>query len=108
MRSGHRDRARPAVAPAASTASRAPQNSAAPAPTPRPAPIRQPRHDELNAGQHTLILVEEYKTKLCLAARNLPYVDVLDLREVNPLSLIRFDKVVATEGAIKALEERLS
>lgn len=63
---------------------------------------------ELGVGEHTLIVVEEYKTKLCLAARNLPHVDVLDLREVNPVSLIRFDKVVATEGALKALEERLS
>jgi large subunit ribosomal protein L4 len=64
--------------------------------------------EELNAGQSALILVEEYKTKLCLAARNLPYVDVLDLREVNPLSLIRFDKIITTEGAIKALEEQLA
>jgi large subunit ribosomal protein L4 len=64
--------------------------------------------EELKVGENALILVEEYKTKLCLAARNLPYVDVLDLREVNPVSLIRFDKVVATEGAIKALEEQLA
>ncbi len=62
----------------------------------------------LGVGSNALILVEEYKTKLCLAARNLPHVDVLDLREVNPLSLIRFDKVVATEGVLKALEERLA
>ena len=55
-----------------------------------------------------LFLVDSYKTKLCLAARNLPYVDVLDLREINPVSLIRFDKVVATEAALKALEERLA
>jgi large subunit ribosomal protein L4 len=64
--------------------------------------------DELNIGQNVLILVDSYKSKLCLAARNLPYVDVLDLREVNPVSLIRFDKVVATESAIKALEEQLA
>jgi large subunit ribosomal protein L4 len=64
--------------------------------------------DELKAGQNVLILLETYKTKLCLAARNLPHVDVLDLREVNPQSLIRFDKVIATEGAIKALEERFA
>ncbi len=62
----------------------------------------------IGAGTNALILVEEYKTKLCLAARNLPYVDVLDLREVNPVSLIRFDRIVATEKALKALEERLS
>jgi large subunit ribosomal protein L4 len=44
---------------------------------------------------------------LCLAARNLPHVDVLDLREINPVSLIRFDKVVATSKALKGLEEQL-
>ena len=64
--------------------------------------------DELEAGQNVLILVESYKTKLCLAARNLPYVDVLDLREVNPVSLIRFDKVIATEDALQALGEKLA
>jgi large subunit ribosomal protein L4 len=66
------------------------------------------RLDELKVGRNVLILVENYKTKVCLAARNLPYVEVLDLREVNPVSLIRFDKVVATEAALKALEERLA
>jgi len=64
--------------------------------------------DELKVGRNVLILVENYKTKVCLAARNLPWVDVLDLREVNPVSLIRFDKVVATEAALKALEERFA
>lgn len=64
--------------------------------------------DELKLGHNVLILVDSYKTKLCLAARNLPYVDVLDLREINPVSLIRFDKVVATEAALKGLEERLA
>ena len=66
------------------------------------------RLDELNVGRNVLILVDSYKTNVCLAARNLPHVDVLDLREVNPVSLIRFDKVLATEAALKALGERLS
>jgi large subunit ribosomal protein L4 len=64
--------------------------------------------DELKAGENVLILLENYKTKLCLAARNLPYVDVLDLREINPVSLVRFDKIIATEDALKALAEKLS
>jgi ribosomal protein L4 len=38
----------------------------------------------------------------------MPNVDVLDLREVNPVSLVRCDKVVATEAALKALEEQLA
>ena len=64
--------------------------------------------NDIGAGENALILVEEYKTKICLAARNLPHVDILDLREVNPVSLVRFDKLVATEAALKALEERFS
>jgi len=66
------------------------------------------RLDELKLGRNVLILVDKYKTKVCLAARNMPNVDVLDLREVNPVSLVRFDKVVATEAALKALEEQLA
>jgi large subunit ribosomal protein L4 len=57
---------------------------------------------------NVLILVETYDEKLCLAARNLPWAEVIDSREVNPLSLISFEKVLATSKAIKNLEERLS
>jgi len=63
---------------------------------------------ELDVGDNVLILVDRYSDKLCLAARNLPSVDVLDLREINPVSLIRFAKVLATADAVKALGERLS
>ena len=66
------------------------------------------RLDALGAGRNVLILIEKYVAELCLAARNLPYVEVVDLREINPLSLIRFEKVVVTEQALKALEERLA
>ncbi|MEZ5565617.1 MAG: 50S ribosomal protein L4 [Gammaproteobacteria bacterium] len=43
-----------------------------------------------------------------LAARNLPFVDVLELRELNPVSLLRFDKVLATSATVKAVAERLT
>jgi large subunit ribosomal protein L4 len=55
-----------------------------------------------------LILVEEGQDNLRLSARNLPSVDVQDVRELNPVSLVRFGKVLATSGALKALAERLS
>jgi len=55
-----------------------------------------------------LILVDRYDENLCLSARNLPAVDVLDLREINPLSLLRFDRVLATKGALQGLEVKLS
>ncbi len=63
---------------------------------------------ELDVGDSVLFFVKSYDENLCLASRNLQYVDVLDLREINPVSLIRFEKVVATVDAVKGLEERLS
>jgi large subunit ribosomal protein L4 len=57
--------------------------------------------------QKALILVEAYEEKLFLAARNLPHVEVMAVAAVNPLCLIKHDKVVATVGALKLLEQRL-
>src|SRR5271154_2045217 len=54
-----------------------------------------------------LILVEAFEEKLFLAARNVPYVDVMAVASLDPLSLIKHDKVVATVGALKLLEQRL-
>jgi large subunit ribosomal protein L4 len=55
-----------------------------------------------------LILVEAYDEKLWLASRNLPAVHVLPVQALDPVSLARFDRVLATVGALKMLEERLS
>jgi large subunit ribosomal protein L4 len=54
-----------------------------------------------------LILVEAHEEKLFLAARNVPYVDVLAVAALDPLSLIKHDKIVATVGALKLLDQRL-
>jgi large subunit ribosomal protein L4 len=54
-----------------------------------------------------LILVEAYEEKLFLAARNVPYVDVLPVGSLDPVSLIKHDKVLATVGALKLLDQRL-
>lgn len=48
------------------------------------------------------------ETNLRLAARNLPQVEVIEVNELNPVSVLRFDKVLATSAAIKAVAERLS
>ncbi len=58
--------------------------------------------------QQVLILVDSADTNLRLAARNLPSVDVIEVSELNPLALLRFEKVLATSAAIKAVGERLS
>src|SRR5580692_7591890 len=54
-----------------------------------------------------LIVVEAQDEKLFLASRNLPYVEVIEVSGLNPLALAAYDKVLATRGAVKMLEERL-
>jgi large subunit ribosomal protein L4 len=57
--------------------------------------------------EKVLIVVEATDEKLFLAARNLPHVEVIEVSALNPLSLVRHDKVLMTVGAVKLLEERL-
>ena len=57
--------------------------------------------------EDVLVVVEAQDDKLFLAARNLPHVEVVTVAGVNPVSLARHDKVLATVGAVKLLEERL-
>ena len=56
---------------------------------------------------NVLIVVEAQDDKLFLAARNLPFVDVLTAAAVIPVALAAHDKVLITVGAVKLLEERL-
>jgi large subunit ribosomal protein L4 len=55
-----------------------------------------------------LIVTEEVQENLFLAARNLHKVDVRDVQGIDPVSLIAFDKVLITAGAVKQLEEALA
>jgi large subunit ribosomal protein L4 len=57
--------------------------------------------------ESVLIIVEGIDEKLFLAARNLPHVEVLPVALLNPLSLVSYDKVLVTVGAVKLIEERL-
>jgi large subunit ribosomal protein L4 len=59
------------------------------------------------ALEDVLIIVEAADEMLTLAARNLPHVELLAAAAINPVSLARHDKVLATVGAVKLLEERL-
>ena len=59
------------------------------------------------ALEDVLILVEAPDAALTLAARNLPGVELLPASAINPVSLARHEKVLATVGAVKLIEERL-
>lgn len=55
-----------------------------------------------------LIVTDNVDENLYLAARNLHTVDVVDPNAVDPVSLIAFDKVIMTVGAVKQFEEMLA
>ncbi len=55
-----------------------------------------------------LIVTEELSENLYLAARNLHKVDVVDAQAIDPVSLVGFDKVIVTVGALKKIEEMLA
>lgn len=58
--------------------------------------------------ERALVLIEAYDEKLDLASRNLPYVEVLPAAAVDPVSLVQYDNVLATVGAVRVLEEKLA
>ncbi|WP_126444106.1 50S ribosomal protein L4 [Sulfuricystis multivorans] len=52
-----------------------------------------------------LLVTDDLNENLMLATRNLPNVLVLEPRQADLLSLIRFPKVLMTKGAVSKLEE---
>jgi len=54
-----------------------------------------------------LIVTVEWDSNLYLSARNVPGVDVQQAHNVNPVSLIKFDKVIMTVEAVRKFEEVL-
>ena len=55
-----------------------------------------------------LIVIAEHDDALVLASRNLHRVAVQRYTEVSPVSLLSFDKVLMTVGAVKGIEERFA
>ena len=57
---------------------------------------------------HVLIVNEAFDEKVFLSARNLPDVGICDAASIDPVVLMRFEKVLMTLPALKLIEERLS
>ena len=55
-----------------------------------------------------LIVTDTLDNNLALAARNLPDVDVRTVNQADPVTLVRHEKVIMTQGAVKKLEEMLA
>jgi len=56
---------------------------------------------------NALVLVQDLGEFEYLASRNLHSYDVRDVVSIDPVSLLRFEKVIITEEALKTLEEQL-
>ncbi len=57
---------------------------------------------------NVLIVNEAFDEKVFLSARNLPDVGICDAAAIDPVVLMRFEKVLITLPALKLIEERLS
>ncbi|HLT92599.1 MAG TPA: 50S ribosomal protein L4 [Woeseiaceae bacterium] len=62
---------------------------------------------ELGLG-NVLIVTEGFDEKLFLSARNLADVGICDVPALDPVVLMRFEKVLITVPALKLVEERLA
>jgi large subunit ribosomal protein L4 len=76
--------------------------------------MKAPKTKELAAKlkkldlDNVLIVNEAFDEKVFLSARNLQNVGICDAASVDPVVLMRFEKVLMTLPALKLIEERLS
>ena len=55
--------------------------------------------------ESVLVITDEMDENLYLSSRNLPQVLVLQVSEADPVSLVRFPKVLVTRAAVAKMEE---
>ena len=63
---------------------------------------------ELEVSGRVLLVSEDASENIFLGARNIPYIHVLDVMALNPVSLVGSDHVVMTVDAVKKIEEWLA
>jgi large subunit ribosomal protein L4 len=62
----------------------------------------------LEATGRVVLVVENATEALYLAARNVPYVHVVDVAAMDPVSLVGADRVIMTVESVKRIEEWLA
>lgn len=63
---------------------------------------------ELEVSGRVLLVSDTVSETLYLAARNIPYVNTVDIPALDPVSLVGADHVVMTVAAVKKIEEWLA
>ncbi|MFT5390295.1 MAG: large subunit ribosomal protein L4 [Gammaproteobacteria bacterium] len=77
-------------------------------------PVSEPKTKAVSAMltsmglDDVLIITEGFDEALALSVRNLRWAAVVESSQVNPVSLIAYQQVLITSGALKFFEERLS
>lgn len=64
--------------------------------------------DNLKVNRNILIVVDELNDNLVLATRNLDNVFLITSDEINTLDVVSANVLIATEGAVKSVEEALA
>jgi len=55
-----------------------------------------------------MVITHELDDNLQLSSRNIPAVSVVEVKNVDPVSLLRYEKILVTSEGLKKLEELLS
>lgn len=55
-----------------------------------------------------MVITHDLDEKLYLSSRNIPHVAVVEVKNIDPVSLLRFEKVLITTEGLKKFEELLS
>lgn len=58
--------------------------------------------------ESVLLITDSFDENLYLSSRNLPNVLVLEAHQADPVSLVRFPKVLLTKGALAKFEEMMA
>ncbi len=58
--------------------------------------------------ENVLIITDKLDENLILSARNLPNILVIEPKQADPVSLLRFDNTLITKGAVAKIEEMLA
>ena len=75
--------------------------------------VKEPKTKELVKAldklklEEVLVVTDEIDENLALAARNLYHVGLMTVSDIDPVSLVGFEKVVLTSKAAKQIEEKL-
>ncbi|MFA5172025.1 MAG: 50S ribosomal protein L4 [Sulfuriferula sp.] len=59
-------------------------------------------------SDRVLIVTDNLDDDLWMASRNLPNVMIVEPRHIDPVSMVRFGRVLMTSAAVKAVEEMLA